>query len=376
MSPDLAAILARRRDALNGLFARARLLYPRLQDESWFVSSFSYQAEELLRAIQANDEMHRPGQDAVDELIQALFEQTLVLCGKNYLANSATGGARLPEFPELWRRMLTAAPQLALAAPGRHLASIANALTRALQTENVDAAAFCTEWLAFAKPRRRISIDVFEQAGCVIAWRHGMALFRSAALSAAAALCRKDPVAACASLGLNAAEIQDAAEQTPALIEALAANPWRTPADALDLSGGARSDAAKTRPPVLRRVGAFAGFGGEFVRPPEALWTARGPLFDDRESLYVLHIDVFGHAFRPVRLEDQDLGESWTGANPTGDSALSLQDGVVVADAGAGERRYDAPQLKGASSWTTFGNHSLLATLPDSHMVYVIGFPY
>ena len=229
VSPDLAAILARRRDALNELFARARLFYPRLQDETWFVSNFVNQAEELLRSIHANDESHASRRDAVDDLIQSLFEQTLALCGKNYLPSSARGGARLPEFPELWRRMLAAAPELALAAPDRHMASIANALARVLQNGNVDAAALCTEWLAFAKERRRISIDVFERAGCVIAWRHGMALFRSAALSAADALCQSDPDAACASLGLSAAELQNAAKQVPALIKALAANPWRTP---------------------------------------------------------------------------------------------------------------------------------------------------
>ena len=144
------------------------------------------------------------------------------------------------------------------------------------------------------------------------------------------------------------------------------------------LSGpvGENDSAAKPPGPVLRRVGAFAGFGGEFVRPPEARWAAPGPLLDDRESRYVLHIDVFGHAFRPVRLADEHPGESRSGEKPAPDSTLSLKDGVVVAGSGAGEKRYDAPQLKRASSWTSYGNHSLVATLPGSHMVYVIGFPF
>ncbi|MEQ9364591.1 MAG: hypothetical protein RIF32_10125 [Leptospirales bacterium] len=431
VSESLAAILERERDRLNERFAVARHMHPRL-DEASFVANFLDLSEALVASIAgrgagpAHDEPAPKATAAeLDDLVRALFDQTAWLCGKGFLtgAGGAAAGPRVPGFPDPWRKLVLATPALGLRNPRRHLAATGNALLQLLRTPGANLDLMLNEWPAFAhhhaeRPPARAGIpacvaaasntdatpltpgDLFELAGRVIAWRAGMAGLRSNALKSARRLASHTEAAACAALGVigPATEVPAGlAGRVNALIDCLAANPWRTPADALAILGGAQAGPGTPPPitPVLRRLGAFAGFDGLFVRPPEVLWSAHGPIFDDREGLYILDADVFGHAFRRVRLDDFEAEDLERGAgdaaveflNPSsaargpGDEKtarrLSLADGVVVLESGTEQpERYEAPQLKNAAHWTSVGGHSLYATIPTSHLVYVIGFPH
>ncbi|MCR9141926.1 MAG: hypothetical protein NXI24_06710 [bacterium] len=422
-SKTMAAVLARGRDRLNESFAFARHMHPRL-DQAAFSSNFLEMGEALLERIQADgiiaaadqtDDASDPAVAAavarVDEFIFTLFEQTALLCGKGFLAGRA-GGARVPGFADRWLRLLVATADLCLENPRRHLAVTGNALLRMLRKPAIDAEAWLTDWIAFAREHARIdsprtqsedkSMDDasvaltaderFELAGFVIAWRSGLAELRYTALDSARKLARYSAAAGRAALGLGIELARDpeakAKNETMAVIDRMADNPWRTPQDALrEMQTPSKSegsaDSARANAPVLRRLGAFAGFDGLFLRPPEVVWSIEGPLCDDRESLYLLHVDAFGHAFRRVRLaefdaDDLDRADDHAGVSEPDQKyqpTLKLKDGVVILKSADGETRYDVPQLKEVTSWVDVDGHTLYATTATSHMIYVIGLP-
>ena len=396
---------------MNQAFAFARHLYPRL-DEEVFVANFLNLTEPLLAQLDSGGAQARPTTDQIESMVFTLFEQSAVLCGKGFLGGPAgsTGLGRYPEFQPGFKKLLHELPALTLAFPRAHLANCGNALLNVLQTPGAKTDVWLQNVVALYKryfhttyepaateqAKQRGDYENFRRAGTVLAWRAGLAQLRPAALAAIQAACAAsdDSTASndttdsvqmrarfimLAALGVPQPENVPAEKATLQLNEILARlerNPWQRP---VEKSGAisreqTQAESAQKQGPVLRRPGAFAGFDGIFVRPPEVLWSAHGPIFDDRDNLYLLHADIFGHVFRKVRLDDfenEDLDQT----RLSGDAPLELRDGIVIMRGTAGEQRFAAPQLKNARSWTAFGAHTLCATVPTSHMVYVIGFP-
>jgi hypothetical protein len=122
-------------------------------------------------------------------------------------------------------------------------------------------------------------VDVLLCAGQVAAWRAGMAHYRPGALELLKTL---DAPLARTIFGLDANAL---APDTGALCEALLSNPWHDPANA---SSGERALQ------LVRRVGAFRGFGGSFLTPPRVVWTGAGFVATDEQESYLIHADAFG----------------------------------------------------------------------------------
>ncbi|ALG12423.1 hypothetical protein AOZ06_41160 [Kibdelosporangium phytohabitans] len=184
-----------------------------------------------------------------------------------------------------------------------------------------------TAWVSFLFHRSKLvdTVDAFLDLAAVAAWGFGLAALRESALAVAA---RLHPDLLWAITGS-----QD--------VEQVRADPWWTA-----YPKGLR---------VVRKLGAFRGFGGTFVRPP-TVFLSRGLLHaTDGENTWRVYADIHGGALRKTEHATPEV------QSPT--FTLS-RDGVVSLN---GESRA-LPQLAGASSWASFGN-TLAVTTPWTHSI-------
>jgi hypothetical protein len=233
VSPALAAFLAEQRSELNALFAQARHENRDLEPEA-FSAFLAATVDPLVAAVHGLDRA------LVADVGRAAYEVGLELVGRRL----AGPGARTPWLDAGLRRLLPPLARLASRAPARVLASLANALHQIGTTPGarVDAWVDALEALGPACP----DADVLLRLGQVLAWRAGLAQYRSGALAVARALPEE--------LARRALELPAGADVRGA-IERLDSDPWFAPG----APAGLRS---------VARVGAFRGFGGAFVVPP------------------------------------------------------------------------------------------------------------
>ncbi|GAB3903688.1 hypothetical protein GCM10029964_096020 [Kibdelosporangium lantanae] len=214
-------------------------------------------------------------------------------------------------------RLLPVLARFVAAEPRRVPVAMANALSH---VQSVD---WVTTMVAVAPDLS--TVDELLDVGAVAAWRHGLAVLRTSALAAAR---RVSPSVLTTVLGTSD-------------VDALAADPWFTGQDL-----GLR---------VVRRVGAFRGFGGTFARPPR-VFTSHGQWHaTDGRDTWRIHADRFGTSIRRVGSVPRD--------EPT--------DGLTLSRYGTVQYRgqsLDVPALAGASSWATMGN-TLAATTPWTHAI-------
>ncbi|GLZ36762.1 hypothetical protein [Actinokineospora sp. NBRC 105648] len=219
-------------------------------------------------------------------------------------------------------------------APRRVPAAVLNALRHLADSPTGDPVAWSATVVELAARIPARDPDTLLAAGGVAAWRHGLARLRPSALARAAAL-RPDLLG----IALGTTSTVD--------LSALAADPWASPAAA-----------GRPRLQVVRRVGAFTGFGGAFRRPPlihaaEGRWYATVD-----EQTWEITTDRFGHALRRV-------AEAPTGP-ATGD--LTLRPGGRVVD---GRDALDVPELATATSVAAVGA-TLAATTTFSHSIVFV----
>lgn len=214
-------------------------------------------------------------------------------------------------------RLLPALARFVAAEPRRVPVAMANALLHVQSSDWVTTMTTVAPSLS--------TVDELLDVGAVAAWRHGLAALRTSALEAAR---RVSPSVLTAVLGTSD-------------VDALVVDPWFTGEDL-----GLR---------VVRRVGAFRGFGGTFVRPPR-VFTSHGQWHaSDGTDTWRLHVDRFGTSIRRVGHVPRD--------EPTSGLTLSRH-GTVQYDG----KSLDVPALAGASSWATVGN-TLAATTPWTHAI-------
>jgi hypothetical protein len=176
------------------------------------------------------------------------------------------------------------------------------------------------ERLAPAAADVGVDVDAFLTAGQLAAWRSGLAHYRESALSVAGSL---DP----ALLGLVLDEKgPGSAPDAFARLAALRACRW---------VGGQNAAANPTQPHLVRRAGAFRGFGGLFSEPPHVVMDR------DQNQLYVrsgtegwlLTADAFGATFH--RATEEELAAAAAAAPPTRSQGHQLPAGIEVpADVG------------------------------------------
>jgi hypothetical protein len=168
-------------------------------------------------------------------------------------------------------------------------------------------------------------------AGAVAAWRHGLAVLRSSALSTAREV---SPEVLTTILGTSD-------------VDGLVADPWFSTGESRRLQ-------------VVRRVGRFRGFGGTFTRPP-LVFTSGGQWHaTDGQETWRVHADRFGTGVRRVVKATRDEpGKSLT---------LSKSGDVQY-----GKDSLNVPELAGASSWASVDN-TLAATTPWTHAITFVAW--
>ena len=200
-----------------------------------------------------------------------------------------------------------------------------------------------SEWLTDMQQiaPRIASVAELRAAGQIVAWRSGLAHFREGALRAAETLPEPLALSALAVEGGTWASVR----------ESFRTNPWWSP-------DGKRREA--TRMGVA--VGAFTGFGGTFVRPPEVRATAQGFVTRSEDRFQFLVADVYGAVLLPA----SEAEFSRAGAQ-TNDSAVSLSGARLIL----GDRQVDI-DLPATGIALASNAHSVAIASPYSHSIRVV----
>ena len=162
------------------------------------------------------------------------------------------------------------------------------ALTNALYNLAQTPGARGREWLEGMRALALQCADVaiLLKVGQVLAWRAGLAHYRAGALAVCAQL---PPALARAALGIP----PDEHIGLENVLARLAADPWLDPA-------------RPAREPALRIVasaGAFRGFGGLFLAPPNVASAGGQFVVLDGEACWLLAAEAFGATFHRMACE-------------------------------------------------------------------------
>jgi hypothetical protein len=327
--PALAETLENGRARFNAEFLMARQRFPRLDP-----TDFHAHLREVVSPIV--ETVSRVAPDSVRETVDVLYEFSLDLLGKGLFA-------RYPAVLTGWKELFPAlAPALA-AQPRLFAGSVINALHKLASTPG----ARPEDWIIGLLTLGPACSDAAQllEAGKVLAWRSGLAQFRPGALAVSRTL---PPHLALAALGVPGAD----PSTFPGILDQLEADPWLAPQEVL-------------QPPPTRqlrlvsRPGAFRGFGGLFVRPPQVLSVGADLYVTDGQDAFSLHADRFGAVFQRVpQLPTPDPGNS----------RYTLMNGVIHATDG----QQAAFPLFGAFTSCAGTEQVLAVTIPQSHSVFLV----
>jgi hypothetical protein len=299
ISSAFAQVLQARRAELNARFHLGRQRFPRL-DTAAFSRFLSEAVDPVIVAVHAYDRA------AVDRVVSVAYDCALQLAGHGVTGESARAAAIVAG----WRNALAAAAAHVAAAPETVLPAVTNALHGLYADEDCD----IEQWqhgLRSAVAHCRTP-DEFLSAGQVLAWQGGLAHFRDAALH----LLQRFPQ----SLSAHLLSVEEA--RLPSVLARLTTDPWFDPA-----RGSAKAA-------VIRRIGAFRGFGGSFLQLPLVRAAANGWMVRSGDEHWFLVADAFGATFH--RASDGEWSASGAG-DPVEHVGMRLRYGgttIELADAG------------------------------------------
>ncbi|MET0235225.1 MAG: hypothetical protein ABW224_11345 [Kibdelosporangium sp.] len=229
------------------------------------------------------------------------------------------------QVPYALRQLLPELAGFVAAEPKR----VAVAMANALHHLGPSAGAWAHTMTVFAP--RADSVESLLDIGAVAAWRHGLAVLRNSALTAAR---RVRPETLTDLLGTSD-------------VDSLAADPWLTPGRAPGLQ-------------VVRRVGKFRGFGGAFAQPPRVFVSAGHWYASDGQGTWRVHADRFGAGLRRVDGVTPDRTEPTLTLSSAGEVRFGRQS-LAVGD------------LAGATSWASMST-TLAATTPWTHAITFVAW--
>ena len=268
-----SAILEARRGRFNGQFAEARRVWPAL-DPAVFAQHLVSVVSPL---VESAAELAPERAEAVAE---GLYGLSLQLLGRDYLGPNS----RYTALAEAWSSLLPALPNRLAEDPRL----FAGAVTNAIYNLSATPGARPRDWMTDVQRLSDVCGPLSEllEAAKVAAWRAGLAHYRYSALSVCAGL---RPAVAAAALGLPGDAIPFSAEALAQIVSGLQADPWLAPAEAAGL--------AQPRPrhlELIARVGAFRGFGGQFMAPPKVSCPGGQFVVSDGAEHWLLFADCFG----------------------------------------------------------------------------------
>ncbi len=364
----LAQALKRRRADFNLRFVQARHAKPTL-DANIFKSVLLDTVAPIVQTLS-----HLPS-DKLDTIIDGLYDVALELTGTGFLGNDSGSTT----IDSAWSSILPAAKHLMALDCGGIVAAVSNAAYNLSRVPEANLQLWISDMSRLAPYCSDIAM--FREAGKVVAWRCGMTHYRESALDSCARL-SWELAAPC--LGLSHPSGIPLAEFCARLKQ----DPWLYPSA---LAGGRFENVLK----VTRQIGAFRGFGGQFLRPPDVVFS-RGNFFaTDGGGWWVLSADVFGSTL--CRAGEPDVVAILKPAKATSKAASVLQSTreiiagafgqTLVASATSinadivlhsedtitsGAQKVTIPKPDCIKSYATDGNTMVLATAL-SHRLLVIG---
>ena len=330
MSAIFRDALLARRERYNALFAEARHYQPQLDGAAFGLVLIDAVAP-LVEAVAGT------GGDA-EAVTNDLYAVALELYGHGMLGPERND----PWVTAGWKAMAALARPLGVA-PRRVAAAVSNALRNLGQTPGARPQA----WLDGLRACAEITDEpeTLLKAGQALAWRCGLAHYRTDALAILAAL--PAPLAA------RVLDLPDPARVAEALFR-MAVDPWHDP----------RRPAHPPQLTRVARIGGFRGFGGVFLAPP-TVTLIDGELHardgNAEGGVWRVCADAFGATFH------RTVVDKWTEAGTRG-SPFKLVKGRV-SKIGAGEA--DFPDLAVVTSVAATAT-TLAATTPLSHYVWLV----
>lgn len=310
----------------------------------------------------------------LDEAVSTLYDVSLELTAGGILG--APGSAQ--SVDEAWQSVLPLAPHLAQEDVLGLLTAVSNATYNVLRVPGAKHALFVLELGRLASVSADLS--TFRELGKVLAWRCGLAHYRDGALDA---LSKLSPTLVSAALGLSKIPEMPSEEFSGRLRE----DPWLHPFS-VSTGTGMRVPVAIR---VVREIGAFRGYGGAFLVPPQVVFTDGHFWATDSTGWWTLHADIFGatcmrasapseaEILRPEKagLADsmlrnaRDLFSGGTVSRPTTDAGFSVTSQGLIS---IGNDKLSLPKTDKVSSFAVH-NRTLMLTVTTSHKVFVIARP-
>jgi hypothetical protein len=319
--------LATHRDRYNAQFRQARLTARQLDADAMLAHLRTFAGPAVDAAVAA-------GGDPL-AVTDALVDLSYALAARGKLGIAERAPA--PEVSLGFGWALPALGRFVAEQPRRVASAVLNALHHLLDADTHRADAWVQTMIALAG--RVTSAPDLLDAGVVAAWRCGLARLRASAMDVAA---RIDPSALTIALGVEGSLPDD-------VVGRLEADPWLDPASAQ----------RPTRLLVVRRVGAFRGFGGTFAAPPKVSHVDGRWYVSDGTGCWLVHADRFGAALTRIATQPD--------AQPA-ESPLRLTGGRV----GDGRSTaLDVAELAEPTSWCAAGD-TLAATTRFTHSVLFV----
>lgn len=270
ISAPFAAILAAGRSQFNQRMVEARRRHAGLNAEG-FSEFLQSCVDPVVEAVSLHDASRAA------EAALAAYDLGLELAGLGLIGP----GSRSMLIPATWQKLAPQLSHLIAQQPAVVLGLLSNAV---LYLESIPRTRH-NEWLdgMVALAARIESVPQLQAIGQILAWRCGVAHFRTGALEAAERLPEPLALAAC---GGNASDSWSVVRQR------IVSDPWWRP------------DA----PSVMRiEIGEFAGFGGQFCEPPEV--RAHAGTFTVRSGAmyYLLIADAYGAVLHSSDAAEHDV---------------------------------------------------------------------
>lgn len=269
ISEPFAKVLAAGRTQFNQRVVEAQRRFPGL-DRAVFADFLATAVDGVVRAVAA------AAPDRVAQVALLAYDMALELTGHAL----AGPHARTSMVEQAWREVAPRYGRLIADYPVEVLGGLSNAAVNLSQHVTVRRDQWLQDMAALAPHIE--SLLQFQSLGQLLAWKAGMAHFRTGAIDAASNL----PAAAVmAALGV--------APDQPwqAVRDQLLGNPWWSPA-----SG----------PQSGTEVGSFSGFGGEFAVPPQVRACPGGFFVRSGTRYFYLIADSFGAILHAATQEEFD----------------------------------------------------------------------
>lgn len=272
----LSSVLRSGRDLFNAKFSQAARRFPQL-DAARFRTFLTSVVDPVAGRLGLSP-------DALAGWAQTAYDVGLELAGEGLVGTEG----RLGAIESAWIGVL---PRLPLALGAAHavvLPALSNAAHQLSRAKGARVEAWITA-LADAAPDCTSTAE-FLQAGQVLAWRAGMAQYREGALERAMQM---RPELTRRLLGIPSAERVDE------VLTRLGRDRWYDPAD---------TSGADSRVPLraVKQLGAFRGFGGDFLQPPRVAAVDDQLFVASGEGCWLLLADVFGHSLHRCAASEQE----------------------------------------------------------------------